>query len=119
MTRNDVGQDDAGRDEARRDQGARPGHRQGAPPGIAGIIEGSMTMHYEPAGSVSFRVLIGTGGGRAADGDLLELIIGVEHLGELSRVLASPGAAAAADPGSPRSFPCHIGFCRNAVTNAE
>jgi hypothetical protein len=77
--------------------------------GIAGLIEGSMTILPEPGGGVSFRVLIGVGGKQAAERDLLELIISAGHIADLSRALAGHGAG---------SLPCHIGFSRNAVSAA-
>lgn len=81
-----------------------------APPGVAGIIEGSVTISPEPDGRVSFRVLIGTGAEQAGDRDLLELIISSEHL---SRALGACGAM-----GTPtaKTIPCHVGFCHH-VTN--
>jgi hypothetical protein len=78
-----------------------------------------MTMHPGPDGRVSFRVIIGVGGERTAKHDLLELIIGAEHIGDLSRVLADPGTGITGDSDPMPPFPCHIGFCRNAISTAN
>lgn len=86
--------------------------------GIPGIIDGTMTLHPEPDGSVSFRVLIGANGGQAAENDMLELIVGASYTGRLSIVLAGHGATAAEGPDPALSFPCQIGFCRNPVSTA-
>jgi hypothetical protein len=77
-----------------------------------------MTMHPEPGGGVSFRVIIGIGGGRTAKRDILEVIISAEHIAELSRLLADRGGGITGDSDPGLSFPCHIGFCRNAVSSA-
>ena len=108
MTRNDPEPDDA----------IPPSRRRVPLPGIPGIIEGSMTMQPELGGGMSFRVIIGVGGGRTAKRDLLELIISAEHIGEISRVLADHGAGITCDYDTMPSFPCHIGFCRDAVSSA-
>jgi hypothetical protein len=50
--------------------------------------------------------------------DLLELIIGPEYIGDLSRALADHGTGIAADSTLMQQFPCHIGFCRDAVRSA-
>jgi hypothetical protein len=78
--------------------------------GIPGIIDGTMTLHPEPDGSVSFRVLIGANGGHAADNDMLELIVGASYTGRLSIVLAGHGAAAGEGPDPALPSPCQIGF---------
>ena len=44
-----------------------------------------MTIHPGPGGSVLFRVVFGVDDGQAARHDLLELIFGAEHAGNLSR----------------------------------
>jgi hypothetical protein len=85
---------------------------------IPGVIDGTMTLHPEPDGSVSFRVLIGANGGQAADNYMLELIVGASYTGRLSIVLAGHGAAAGEGPDSALPFPCQIGFCRNPVSTA-
>jgi hypothetical protein len=77
-----------------------------------------MTMHSDLGGSVSFRVLIGVGGGRNTKRDLLELIISAEQIGELTRILADHNAGIVGDSDPMPSFPCHVGFCRNAVSSA-
>lgn len=91
---------------------------------IPGIIDGTMTLHPEPDGSVSFRVLIGPNDGHGVANDMLELIVGASYAGQLSIVLAGQGATASQgaaageehDPALP--FPCRIGFCRNQVSPA-
>lgn len=108
MTRNIPGPDDA----------VPPSQRSLPQPRIPGIIEGSMTAHPELGGGVSFRVLIGVDDGQTAECDLLELIISAEHVGQLSRVLADYRAGIIGESDSVPSFPCHIGFCRNAVSSA-
>jgi len=77
-----------------------------------------MTINSEPDGSVSFRVIIDVGGEQCDQRDLLELIIGSEHIGDLSRVLAGRGPATSGGTDQVPPFPCHIGFCRNAVNTA-
>lgn len=86
--------------------------------GIAGLIEGSMTMLAEPGGGASFRVLIGTSGGRPADRDLLELVVSAEHIADIGHALAACGAVAAAEFTTAPSVPCRIGFRRKAVSAA-
>lgn len=88
------------------------------PPGIPGIIEGSMTVHAEPDGSVSFRVVIGSRDEYAGKRDVLELIIGAEHVRSIGRALADGDATIIGYSEPVRTFPCHIGFCRNAVGTA-
>lgn len=86
--------------------------------GIPGIIDGTMTLHPEPDGSVSFRVLIGANGGQATENDMLELIVGASYTGRLSIVLTGRGASAGERPDPALPFPCQIGFCRNPVSTA-
>jgi hypothetical protein len=85
---------------------------------IPGIIDGTMTLHPEPDGSVSLRVLIGTSGGPEADNDMLELIVGASYAGRLSIVLAGHGAAPDDGPDPALPFPCQIGFSKNPVSTA-
>ena len=76
-----------------------------------------MTVSPGPDGTVSFRVLTGTGS-QGAGRDLIELLIGLEDLG---RALAGATTGARADPGDldkRPAFPCHIGFCPNATRAA-
>jgi hypothetical protein len=84
--------------------------------GIPGIIEGSMTINPEPDGGLSFRVVIGTASENAIECDQLELIVSSEHVANLGRVLDGYETQRT---DRTRSFPCHIGFCRNAVTTAS
>jgi hypothetical protein len=86
--------------------------------GIPGIIDGTMTLHPEPDGSVSFRVLIGPNDGHGADNDRLELIVGASYAGRLSIVLAGQGATAGEEHDPALPFPCQIGFCRIQVSPA-
>lgn len=86
--------------------------------GIPGIIDGTMTLHPESDGSVSFRVMIGVNNGRNADNDMFELIVGASYTGRLSIVLANHGAVAGEGPDPTLHFPCQIGFCRKPVTTA-
>jgi hypothetical protein len=93
--------------------------RHGAPfRGIAGLIEGSMMILREPGGALSFRVLIGVDGEQTAECDLLELIIDAEHIADLGKALAGYGAGRAADLDPALLLPCHIGYCKNAVSAA-
>jgi hypothetical protein len=79
---------------------------------IPGIIDGTMTVHPEPDGSVSFRVLIGANGKHATDNDTLELIVGASYTGRLSLVLTGQV------PEPALSLPCQVGFCSNPVSTA-
>jgi hypothetical protein len=74
-----------------------------------------MTINREPDGSVSFRVIIGAGAGRAGECHLVELIISPEHIGDLNHVLAGHGAEVMGGNAQVPPFACHIGFCRNAI----
>ena len=56
--------------------------------GIPRITGGTMTLHPEPDGSVSFRVLIAVRGGQARDSEMLKLIIAASYTGRLSIVPA-------------------------------
>lgn len=88
-------------------------------PEVPGIIEGAMTIVPQPDGTMSFRVLIGAGGGRADCRDRIELIISPEHIRQaLARTAADRPAGAQPSEELP-SFPCHIGFSRNSVTSAR
>lgn len=71
-----------------------------------------MTLHPEPDGSVSFRVLIAVNGGHAKDSDMLELIVGASYTGRLSIVLAGHGAAVAEGPTRHCLFRVRSGFVR-------
>jgi hypothetical protein len=86
--------------------------------GIAGLIEGSMMMLPEPGGGLSFRVLIGVDGEQTGEGDLLELIIGAEHIADLGQALVSYRARRAGDLDPALLLPCHIGYCKNAMSAA-
>lgn len=80
---------------------------------IPGIIDGSMTIGPEPhGGGLSLRIIIGTPGPNFGNYDLLELIIRPEHIANLGRVLAGYGTRHTV---TTQRFPCHIGFCSNAV----
>lgn len=92
--------------------------RDNIPPEIPGIIDGTMTVHPEPGGNVSFRVVIGIDDGQTAKRDLLELIIGPSYIGNLSRALTGQDISIAGGSDPVPSFPCHIGFCRNAISSA-
>jgi len=81
-----------------------------------GIIEGSMTINPEPDGGLSFRVVIGTASENAIECDQLELIVSSEHVANLGRVLDGYETQRT---DRTRSFPCHIGFSRNAVRTAS
>jgi hypothetical protein len=87
------------------------------PPGIPGLIEGSMTMYREPGGGMSFRIVIG-GDGSQTDHDLLELIVSAEDVRSLSRALSGHCPGLSDGSGPLPSFPCRIGFCRNAISTA-
>jgi hypothetical protein len=92
----------------------RPG-RIGEGDAIPGIIEGSMTITPQPDGSLSLRVIIGTADENATECAQLELIIGSAHVADLGQVL---DGFQAQRTDRTRSFPCHIGFCGNAVRTA-
>jgi hypothetical protein len=84
-------------------------------PEVPGIIEAAMAIIREPDGQVSFRVVVGADSGRLSGCDLVELIISPEHV---ERALAAIKIRAMTDTGNadePPTFPCHIGFCRDAV----
>jgi hypothetical protein len=95
----------------------RPGRAAPSParrrplPGVPGVVERSMTVHREPGGGLSLRVIIEAGGGQDTRHDLLELIIGAEHLGCVRRVCV--GQRICADPVP--VIPCHVGLCRDAA----
>jgi hypothetical protein len=78
-----------------------------------------MTINSEPDGSMSFRVIIGAGSRQAGERDLLELIISPECIGDLNRILAAHGAEGNGDIDQVPPFPCHIGFCRNAINAVD
>jgi hypothetical protein len=77
-------------------------------PSVPGLIEGSMAIDVGPAGHVSMRVVIGENG-PAGKRDLLELVISAEHVRYLSHAL---------DGDRVPSFPCRIGYSREAVISA-
>ena len=85
---------------------------------IPGLIEGRMTVHREPRGSVSFRVVIDVSNGSAAERDQFELVIAADQLPDLDRALADHARPDADAAGSVPSFPCHIGFRRQATETA-
>lgn len=90
--------------------------RHGAPfRGIAGLIEGSIMILPEPGGGLSFRVLIAADGEQTAECDLLELIIGAEHIADFGQALVGYGAGKAGGL-DPELLPCHIGYCKSAIS---
>lgn len=97
---------------------APAGRRPVLPPRIAGIIEGSMTLHPEPGGGVSFRIIVGIGTELTAEHDLLELIISAAHVRDVSRALTGDGQSISGRSDQVLSLPCHIGFCPNAASIA-
>lgn len=88
------------------------------PPRVPGIIDGTMTIHPEPGGSVSLRVIVGTDDGTGARHDLLELIIGADDIPGVSRVLSRDGTASDDGQNWRHPFPCHIGFLRHSAHSA-
>jgi hypothetical protein len=78
-----------------------------------------MTITPEPDGSLSLRVIIGVGGGQTSQRDLLELIISSEHIADLRQALASHSTETSGGTDQVPPFPCHIGFCRNAINAAN
>jgi hypothetical protein len=104
--------------ESRLDNPVSSSRRHVPLPGVPGLIEGSMTIQPEPGGTVSFRVMVGAGGGQSGQHDLIELIIGAEDIGHLSQALAGHYSGQDAESTGMPPFPCHIGFCRNAVNDA-
>lgn len=83
-----------------------------------GIIEGWTTITFEPDGRLSFRAVIGARDGRDDGRDMIELIVSPEHI---RHALAAPKIntlAAAETTDQPPLFPCHIGYCRNAMPTA-
>jgi hypothetical protein len=82
---------------------------------VPGIIEASVTIAPKPDGLVSFRVRIGAGNHPAAECDLIELIVSLEHVGDaLAEARTGPRASGPDDEELP-VFPCHIGLYRNAA----
>jgi hypothetical protein len=75
-------------------------------------------MLPEPGGGLSFRVLIGLDGEETAECDLLELIIGADHIADLGQALVDSRAGRAGDLDPAVLLPCHIGYCKNAVSAA-
>jgi hypothetical protein len=104
--------------ETRLGNSVPPSRRHVPLPGVPGLIDGSMTIQPEPGGTVSFRVMVGAGGGQSGQHDLIELIIGAEDIGNLSQALAGHYSGQGAESAVMPAFPCHIGFCRNAVNDA-
>jgi hypothetical protein len=86
--------------------------------GIAGLIEASMMVLPEPGGGLSFRVLIRIDGEQPAECDLLELVIGAEHTADLGQALVSYGVRKVGDLDPALLLPCHVGYCKNAVSAA-
>jgi hypothetical protein len=86
--------------------GTLPSPASGPPP-VPGIIDGSMTVHAEPGGGVSIRVVIAAGLDPAGQCGLIELVIGAENAGELAR-------AVFAGRGQDQPLPCHVGFGQHA-----
>jgi hypothetical protein len=87
-------------------------------PEIPGIIEAAVEITPGPDGRVSFRVIVGADSGQPCGCDLIELIINPEYVG---RALAGVKIRAMADTENTDelpTFPCHIGFYRNAVHTA-
>src|SRR6266568_3171374 len=78
--------------------------------GVAGLIEGSMMILPELGGGLSFRVLIGVDGEQTAECDLLELIIGAEHIADLGQALVGYGAGKVGDLDLVLLLPCHVGY---------
>lgn len=86
--------------------------------GTAGLIEGSMMMLPEPGGGLSFLVLIGVDGEQTAECDMLELIIGAEHIADLGQALVSYEAGRAGDLDPALLLSCRVSYCMNAVNAA-
>lgn len=87
-------------------------------PEVPGIIEAALEISSEPDGKLSFRVIVGADDGRSPGFDLVELIIGPEHL---RRALAAIRVRDMTDPedaDQPATLPCHIGLYRGAVHSA-
>jgi hypothetical protein len=78
-----------------------------------------MTITPEPGGSLSLRVIIGVGGGRTGQQDLLELIISSEHIADLRQALASHSTETSGGTDQVPPFPSHIGFCQNAINAVD
>lgn len=77
---------------------------------VPGIVEASVTIAPQPDGRVSFRVRVGGGSHPAGECDLIELIIGLEHVGDaLAGARTGQRAGMEAADELP-DFPCHIGF---------
>jgi UvrD-like helicase C-terminal domain len=87
-------------------------------PEVPGIIEASMTITPQPAGRLSFRVLIGAGSGRSSECHLIELLFRPEHVShELAGAKLNALAGTEITGGSP-DFPCHIGLYHTAAHTA-
>jgi hypothetical protein len=84
-------------------------------PEVPGIIEAAVAIIPEPDGRVSFRVLIGADSGRSSGCDLVELIISPEHIEHALAGMKIGAMADAEHADELPTFPCHVGFYRDAV----
>jgi hypothetical protein len=89
------------------------------PPRVSGVIDGSMTVSHQADGSLSFRVIVETGGRPTAEPGLLELIISPEHVRQLNRALADYGTKGTWSSELVASFACNIGFRSMALSSAN
>jgi hypothetical protein len=77
-----------------------------------------MMLLPEPGGGLSLRILIGVNSEQTAECDLLELIIGAEHIADLGQALVGYEAGGADELDPAPLLPCRIGYCKNAVIGA-
>jgi hypothetical protein len=79
---------------------------------IPGIIDGSVTVHPEPSGCVSFRVIVGDR--TISQHDVIELIVSAALIRNLGAALSHRTARMDDQLDSMLAFPCRIGICRNS-----
>lgn len=77
---------------------------------IAGLIDGSVTAHRRPDGSVSLQMRPAPGTITPATGPLLEIRLTAADTQQLGDLLAAPAPAAASTAGRSLLIPCHIGY---------
>lgn len=97
---------------------ARPPARTQPPPCVPGIIDGSMTIHSDPGGGLSFRVIISAVGRPDEKHDLLELIVDARHIEHIWQACAEQRNEMTGGPESPPAIPCHVGFSRGGTIAA-
>lgn len=79
-----------------------------APP-IAGLIDGSVTVHRRPDGSVTLQTRPAPGT-TTTTGPLLEIGLAAADTRHLGDLLATPAPATGGAAGRSQPIPCHIGY---------